>query len=75
MIICGILEKPLGRIPPAAGAIVSFVLYLLLWGVPHGYLGVDFLRLGYLPSELYSTNFLAFWAYPEQAFTRLTTFP
>lgn len=75
MIICGILEKPLGRIPHAAGAIVSFVLYLLLWGVPHGYLGVDFLRLGYLPSELYSTNFLAFLGLPGAGFHSADYFP
>ena len=52
MLLTGLLEKPLRRIPPAAGFAISAVLFALTRNVSAGYLGFGSLRL-WLPQTLY----------------------
>ena len=75
MIIYSLLELPLGRLPAVPSAVVCFILYFLLWGVPHGYLGVDFLKILYLPIQLYSSDFAAVLGFPSQSFFSADYFP
>lgn len=75
MIIYSLLEKAVKRLPPLVGALVCFMLYLLFWGVPHGYLGVGFLRLCKLPEVLYTNDFTAFLGFPSQSFFSADYFP
>lgn len=57
MLLTGLLEKPLRRIPPAAGFAISAALFALTRNVSVGYLGFGSLRL-WLPQTLY-VNFLS----------------
>lgn len=75
MIIYALLEKPLKKLPAIVGAAVSLLLYLLLWGVPYGYLGVDFFRICSLPDMLYTNDFTAFLGFPSDSFFSADYFP
>lgn len=75
MIIYALLEKPLSHIPPLAGVAACLLLYFLLWGVPRGYLGLEQLKICYLPSALYSSDYLAFLGFPSATFFSADYFP
>lgn len=75
MIIFALFEKPLKKLPASIGAAASLLIYLLLWGVPYGYLGVNFFRLCPLPDILYSNNFTAFLGFPSINFFSADYFP
>ena len=54
MLLMIVLEKALKHVPAAAGFALSLVLFVLLRGVPYGYLGFDGLPLVELPDALYA---------------------
>ena len=76
MLLTGLLEKPLRRIPPAAGFAISAVLFALTRNVSAGYLGFGSLRL-WLPQTLYvnyATAYFGFyplWFYSTDYFALL----
>ena len=78
MLLTGLLEKPLQRIPPAAGFAVSAVLFALTRNVSAGYLGFGSLRL-WLPQTLYVNyatayfGFYPWWFYSTDYFALLPT--
>ena len=62
MLLTDLLEKPLRRIPPAAGFAISAVLFALTRNVSAGYLGFGSLRL-WLPQALYANCVTAYFLY------------
>ena len=76
MLLTGLLEKPLRRIPPAAGFAISAVLFALTRNVSAGYLGLGSLRL-WLPQTLYANyvtayfGFYPWWFYSTDYFALL----
>lgn len=79
MIIYAIIKRSIDKIPamylPVCAA-TCFVLYLILWGVPHKYLGINFLRLRQtLPESLYTNYYTAFLGFPQQKFFSADYFP
>lgn len=62
MLLTGLLEKPLRRIPPAAGFAISAVLFALTRNVSAGYLGFGSLRL-WLPQTLYVNYATAYFGF------------
>ncbi|MCQ4021891.1 MULTISPECIES: heparan-alpha-glucosaminide N-acetyltransferase [unclassified Ruminococcus] len=75
MIIYALLEKAISRIPPLVGAVICLILYLLLWGVPRGYLGFEPFKICSLPSALYSSDLFAFLGFPSATFFSADYFP
>lgn len=76
MLLTGLLEKPLRRVPPAAGFAISAVLFALTRNVSAGYLGFGSLRL-WLPQTLYVNyatayfGFYPWWFYSTDYFALL----
>ena len=76
MLLTGLLEKPLRRIPPAAGFAISAVLFALTRNVSAGYLGFGSLRL-WLPQTMYVNyvtayfGFYPWWFYSTDYFALL----
>lgn len=76
MLLTGLLEKPLRRIPPAAGFAISAALFALTRNVSVGYLGFGSLRL-WLPQTLYVNyvtayfGFYPWWFYSTDYFALL----
>lgn len=76
MLLTDLLEKPLRRIPPAAGFAISAVLFALTRNVSAGYLGFGSLRL-WLPQALYANcvtayfGFYPWWFYSTDYFALL----
>lgn len=76
MLLTGLLEKPLRRIPPAAGFAISAVLFALTRNISAGYLGFGSLRL-WLPQTLYANyvtayfGFYPWWFYSTDYFALL----
>ena len=62
MLLTDLLEKPLRRIPPAAGFAISAVLFALTRNVSAGYLGFGSLRL-WLPQALYANCVTAYFGF------------
>lgn len=58
-IICGLLKKPIGRIPFAVGTILCVFLFLFTYNAQRGFFGFEGIFAYSLPRQLYSTNFLA----------------
>ena len=69
MLLTGILEPLLQKVPPAAGLVVSAVLFALCYSVSSGWVGVGSWKL-LLPQGLYANYFTAFFGfYPEGFFS------
>ena len=75
MMLYSLLERPLGKLPELLSAAVCLALYFILWGVPYGYLGLDFLRLYELPRFLYGFAPAAFLGFPSDGFFSADYFP
>ena len=63
MLLTFALRKALSRIPPIMGMIVFFLLFMLCYGIPYGYLGLFKLPLIRLPEGLYQFRWLAFFGF------------
>ena len=59
MILTGLLEKALQKVPPVAGFLVSFALFVLTYHTMDGYWGLGALRW-LLPRGLYANCFTAY---------------
>ena len=68
MLLGALLEKPLGRVPPAAGLSGSAALFFLTRDVNQGFLGFEGLRLAPLPAGLYRNMATAYLGFPFPGF-------
>ena len=69
MLLTGILEPLLKKVPPAVGLAVAAVLFALTYHAADHYLGIGALRLA-LPESLYANYLTAFFGfYPEGFFS------
>ncbi len=75
MLITFALRRELSRIKPLIGALIFFVLFMLLYGVPNGFIGLFNLPLIHLPDALYQYRFLAFLGFPSWDFSSSDYFP
>ena len=75
MILAGLLRPVLDKIPPLAGAAGCFLLFVVLRGVPAGFIGVLDLPLAYLPSSWYGSAFLFPLGLPRYDFYSSDYFP
>lgn len=75
MIFYGLLEKFFIKLPPVICAIACLLIYIVLWGVPNGYLGVSFFRICSLPAYLYQSDYLAALGFPSVNFFSADYFP
>ena len=69
------LRKALAKIPPAAGAAVSLLLFALLYGLPERYIGFFGVPVFSLPEALYGCKYLAFLGLPSKYFFSADYFP
>lgn len=67
MILTGLLEKTLQKVPPVAGFLVSFALFALTYHTMNGYWGLGALRW-LLPRGLYANCFTAYLVLPPRLF-------
>ena len=75
MLLLTPLEKPLKRLPAAAGAALSFLLFFLLRNCGSGTLGFEKLVLWDLPELLYRNNLTAYLGFPHAGFFSTDYFP
>ena len=75
MILFGLLQKAVGKIPLCIGLAASAVLYFLTYGIPQGFLGIPGLLGVSLPSELYQTDFLFLLGFKSPRFFSADYFP
>lgn len=68
-------ERLVKRLAPALGLALSFLLFLLLRGVPEGFIGLGGLWRVRLPEALYSTRLLVPLGLPYPGFTSSDYFP
>lgn len=68
MILTGLLEKALQKVPPVAGFLVSFALFALTYHTMDGYWGLGALRW-LLPRGLYANCFTAYLGFYPSAFS------
>ena len=74
MLLTGLLEPVLKKIPPAAGFAVSALLFALTYHASEHYLGFGGLRLA-LPGSLYANYFTAFLGFYPYGFYSTDYFP
>lgn len=58
MMLYGLIQKPLKRIPPIALLIGCIILFILTYNVVNGYIGIGNIVLFELPRNLYELGFL-----------------
>lgn len=69
------LEKPLQKVPPVLGAVLSFGLFFLLRNCGKGTLGFEGIVLGTLPDWLYRNYLTAYLGFPQPGFFSTDYFP
>ena len=74
MLLTGLLEPLLQKVPPAAGLVVSAVLFALTYHAADHYLGIGALRLA-LPESLYANYFTAYLGFYPEGFFSTDYFP
>ena len=75
MIISFALRGVLDRLHPLAGVMLFFLLFMLCYGVPKGYIGVFSFPLLRLPEALYRYTWAAFLGFPPEGFLSADYFP
>lgn len=75
MLLYGVLQKPISKIPMNVGLGVCFVLFFLTYSVSAGVLGVKGLFGLALPDELYKSDWLFMFGFPNSRFTSSDYFP
>lgn len=68
MLICSALKDLFNAIPTVVGAILSFMLYAVTYGVPTGYIGFLGIPIIELPSFLYEYKYLSFLGFRSYDF-------
>lgn len=74
MLLTGVLEPLLKKVPPAAGLVVAAVLFALTYHAADHYLGIGALRLA-LPESLYANYFTAYLGFYPCWFYSTDYFP
>lgn len=69
------LRPLLSRIPPRPGLALSFALFLVLWDVNKGFLGLAGVPLLYLPRNWYANTLSAGLGFPAPSFVSSDYFP
>ena len=75
MLVSAGLAPLLKRAKPLAGAVVSFLLFVLLRGVAQGFIGILDWPLVFLPQALYSQSWLFWLGFPGPGFSSSDYFP
>lgn len=75
MLIAQPLRVYLEKIRPIAGMAVSFVIFMLTYAVPRGYIGIFDFRLIALPDFLYGCKYLSFLGFKSADFHSTDYFP
>ena len=75
MLMTFALKKPLDKLPPLFGMIISIMLFGLFYGVPNGYIGLFGYPLFRLPERLYGCVWLAPLGLPSADFYSSDYFP
>ena len=75
MLICSALKDLFNAIPTVVGAILSFTLYAVTYGVPTGYIGFLGIPIIELPSFLYEYKYLSFLGFRSYDFVSSDYFP
>lgn len=75
MLITFALRGVFAKVPSLVGAAVSFVLFMLCYGIPRGYIGLFSHPLIQLPRALYGCRYLAFLGFPSADFHSSDYFP
>lgn len=75
MIVTFALRNALRRINPIMGMLVFFLLFMLCYGIPRGYLGLFAHPLIRLPEAMYRWRWLAFLGFPDRGFASADYFP
>ena len=74
MLLTGLLEPLLKKVPPAAGLVVAAVLFALCYSVSSGWVGVGSWKL-LLPQGLYANYLTAFFGFYPEGFFSTDYFP
>lgn len=74
-LIMTLLRRPADKAHPAAGLIVSLLLFAFTRSVPWGCIGFDEVTLARLPAALYSRPGAAFFGFPSPSFSSADYFP
>ena len=69
------IRKLLDRMKPLVGVIVFFLLFMLCYGIPSGYIGLFSFPLIHLPEALYQFKWLFFLGFPSKDFFSADYFP
>lgn len=69
------IRRLLDRMKPLAGVIVFFLLFMLFYGVPNGFIGLFSFPLIRLPEALYQFKLLAVLGFPTKDFFSADYFP
>lgn len=75
MLICSALREVISAVPSVVGAVISFLLYALTYGVPSGYIGFLGIRFFELPQALYEYKYLSFLGFRSADFVSSDFFP
>ena len=75
MMIVSVLSDNLKKIRPLSGALISFLLYAVLYDLQKGYVGLFGLDIVKLPDFLNSCKYLAFLGFPSSDFFSTDFFP
>ena len=75
MLIAQPLREYFEKIPPLFGAVISFILFSLAYGIPKRFIGFFELRILELPDFLYGCKYLAFLGFPSAEFHSTDFFP
>jgi uncharacterized membrane protein len=75
MIICHPLERLLRRCNAIIGAVISFLLFSLTYGLKNRYIGFFSVRLIRLPEALYRNYLTAYLGFPQWSFISADYFP
>lgn len=68
MLICSALKNLINSTPPVLGAITSFLIYAVTYGVPNGYIGFLNFPIIELPQVLYACKYLSFIGFRSSDF-------
>ena len=69
------LRRVLYRIPPSVGTVLFFLLFLLCYGIPNGFIGMFSFPLLRLPETLYQFKWLSIVGFRSNDFFSADYFP
>lgn len=75
MLLTTALKKPLDKLSPIVGMILSFLLFMLCYGIPRGFIGLFSYPLIPLPDALYQYRWLSIFGFLSNGFYSADYFP